>query len=215
MKFKPYDQVRWYDIACCVLFFLIALYAASTWAQTAGTLTLNLSQTTRSDGKVDVSLTWSTQPSAKSCESSGAWTGSRSVNRSTPLVFTAVTPPADYTLTCLWDDPNGLATLTWIPPTENTDGSPLTNLAGYRIYYGTSATQLGTQVAITDPAIVRHEIKPLVTGTWFFAMTALNTAGTESVRSATVSKVVTGTTVSKTVRATVAMPNAPSGVAVN
>jgi hypothetical protein len=34
---------------------------------------------------------------------------------------------------------NGSATLSWAAPTENMDGTPLTNLAGYQIYYGTSA----------------------------------------------------------------------------
>ena len=33
----------------------------------------------------------------------------------------------------------GSATLSWLPPTTNIDGSPLTNLAGYKIYWGTSA----------------------------------------------------------------------------
>jgi hypothetical protein len=32
----------------------------------------------------------------------------------------------------------GQATLSWTAPDENTDGTPLINLAGYRIYYGTS-----------------------------------------------------------------------------
>src|SRR5262249_43353816 len=32
----------------------------------------------------------------------------------------------------------GSATLTWTPPTQNTDGSALNNLAGYKVYWGTS-----------------------------------------------------------------------------
>ena len=32
----------------------------------------------------------------------------------------------------------GSATLSWTPPTQNMDGTPLTNLAGYRVYWGTS-----------------------------------------------------------------------------
>ena len=31
---------------------------------------------------------------------------------------------------------NGTATVSWTPPTTNTDGSALTNLAGYRVAYG-------------------------------------------------------------------------------
>src|SRR4029453_5899928 len=37
---------------------------------------------------------------------------------------------------------NGSATLSWTPPTRNTDGTTLTNLPGYRIYYGTSSGSL-------------------------------------------------------------------------
>jgi len=29
------------------------------------------------------------------------------------------------------------ATVSWIPPTTNTDGTALTDLAGYKVYYGT------------------------------------------------------------------------------
>ena len=36
----------------------------------------------------------------------------------------------------------GSATLSWTPPTENTDGSPLTNLSGFQIHYGTSGRRL-------------------------------------------------------------------------
>jgi hypothetical protein len=37
---------------------------------------------------------------------------------------------------------NGSATLRWITPTTNTDGTALTNLGGFRIYYGTSSNNL-------------------------------------------------------------------------
>jgi hypothetical protein len=32
---------------------------------------------------------------------------------------------------------SGQATLSWDPPTTNVDGTPLTDLAGYKVYYGT------------------------------------------------------------------------------
>jgi hypothetical protein len=36
----------------------------------------------------------------------------------------------------------GSATVSLTPPAQNTDGSPLTDLAGMRVYYGTSSSSL-------------------------------------------------------------------------
>ncbi len=44
----------------------------------------------------------------------------------------------DFTINVVATSP-GTATLSWTPPTQNTDGSPLTDLAGYRVYWGTSS----------------------------------------------------------------------------
>ena len=44
------------------------------------------------------------------------------------------------------------ASLSWTAPTQNEDGSPLTNLAGYRIHYGTSASSLDKRIDVGDPA---------------------------------------------------------------
>ena len=48
---------------------------------------------------------------------------------------------------------NGTATISWIPPTQNTDGSALTDLAGYRIYYGTSPSSLNQNVELSNPGL--------------------------------------------------------------
>lgn len=192
---------------------LLLAFPAS--AQQAGEVTLALAQTTRADGKVDVSLTWSTAPKATGCQASGSWTGSRSASRSSPLVFSGVTPPASYTLTCSWpgavDDD---ILVRWQPPTENEDGTPLTNLAGFRIYYGTAAGSLSQTRAINEPGATSHLLKPLAPGTWFLAMTALNAEGTESKRTATISATLTATSVqaSKTVTVKAEVPGAPANV---
>lgn len=75
--------------------------------------------------------------------------------------------------------PTGSATLSWSPPTETTSGSPLTNLAGYHVYYGTTAN-LGQQVTIPNPGLTRYVISGLTAATWYFEMTAYDTAGVES-----------------------------------
>lgn len=84
----------------------------------------------------------------------------------------------------------GSATLSWTPPTSNTDGSALTNLAGYRIYYGTSSSSLTNTIGINSAGISSYVITGLSPSTYYFAITAYNSVGAESSRSATVSKVV-------------------------
>src|SRR5271167_1095091 len=44
---------------------------------------------------------------------------------------------------------SGSATLIWSAPTENTDGTPLTNLAGFHVYYGTSASALTQSIELS------------------------------------------------------------------
>ncbi len=84
----------------------------------------------------------------------------------------------------------GSATLSWDPPTENTDGSALMDLAGYRIYYGRSESQLTRSVVINNPGLTRYVVENLAQANWFFAMTSVNSDGVESRRSPTVSKTI-------------------------
>ena len=84
----------------------------------------------------------------------------------------------------------GSFTLAWQPPTENVDGSTLTNLAGYRIYYGRSSNRLDQIITVSNPGLTRYVVENLASATWYFAMTAVNSAGTESGRSATASKTI-------------------------
>jgi hypothetical protein len=77
----------------------------------------------------------------------------------------------------------GSATLSWTPPTQNTDGSALTSLAGYRVYYGTSATALTSTIQLTNPGLTRYVVSDLSAGTYYFAIAAYNSTGTESAMS--------------------------------
>jgi Putative Ig domain len=85
---------------------------------------------------------------------------------------------------------NGSATLSWNPPTDNVDGTTLTDLSGYRIYYGRSANQLTRTVVVNNPGLTRYVVENLAPATWHFAMTSVNDAGRESPRSPTVSKTI-------------------------
>ncbi|MFZ1906498.1 MAG: fibronectin type III domain-containing protein [Steroidobacteraceae bacterium] len=69
------------------------------------------------------------------------------------------------------------ATLHWTIPTENTNGTTLTNLAGFRINYGTAADELSQSVTVANPASSSYVLSDLAAGTWYFAVEAYNTAG--------------------------------------
>ena len=84
----------------------------------------------------------------------------------------------------------GSATVGWTPPTQNTDGTALLNLAGYHIYYGTSLTVMDNVVTITTVGITTHMIDNLMPGTWYFTVKAFTTDGTESSASNMASKTI-------------------------
>jgi len=78
---------------------------------------------------------------------------------------------------------NGRATLSWTAPTANTDGSTLSNLAGYRIRYGTSAASLTNTIVIDNASVTTYIVEDLSPATWYFAVTAINSQGAESTNS--------------------------------
>jgi hypothetical protein len=84
----------------------------------------------------------------------------------------------------------GSATLSWEAPSSNTNGSALTDLAGYRIYYGINATDLSHTVEITSIGMQTYVIDDLGAGTWYFAITAVTSSGAESTPSNIVTKTV-------------------------
>jgi hypothetical protein len=75
---------------------------------------------------------------------------------------------------------NGTATVNWTPPLDNTDGSVITNLAGYKIHYGTSSTNLSQTVQIANVGLTSYMLSNLASGTWYFGVTAYNSSGGES-----------------------------------
>jgi hypothetical protein len=81
-------------------------------------------------------------------------------------------------------------TLDWMPPTHNTDTSTLTDLAGYRIYYGKNPSSLTNKVSITQTGLTRYVLDNLETGTWYFALAAYNRLGSESKLTQPVSTVI-------------------------
>ena len=83
---------------------------------------------------------------------------------------------------------NGRATLSWTAPTENTDGSSLSNLSGYRIRYGTSVSALTRTIVVNNASVTTYVVEDLAPSMWFFAVTAVTSSGTESSNSNVASK---------------------------
>lgn len=130
-------------------------------------------------------LTWSADD-ATACTASGAWSGDR--GRSGSFATGPLSASATYTLSCTGPSGNALASVTvevldkvlrWQPPTQNVDGTPLTDLAGYNVYWGTESRSYGAPHTIGDPSITEWEVD-LPPGRYYFALTAFDREGSES-----------------------------------
>ena len=71
-------------------------------------------------------------------------------------------------------------TLSWTPPTENEDGSPLMDLAGYKIYWGTKPGNYPNSATIKNPGVSSYVVSDLNPGTYVFVATSFNSDGIES-----------------------------------
>ena len=99
----------------------------------------------------------------------------------------------------------GEASLSWTPPTQNTDNSPYTDPAGTKIYYGqTEGGPYPTMVDVAVPNADAYVVTGLNEGeTYHFVATAYNQQGTESVYSGQATKTIEFVT-----------PNPPGGLTV-
>ena len=84
----------------------------------------------------------------------------------------------------------GTALLSLTPPSANTDGSTLTDLAGYNIYYGTSPSNLSQLAQLSGSTTTSYTVSNLASGTWYFGATAYTTTGVESALSSIGSKTI-------------------------
>ncbi|HMH27540.1 MAG TPA: fibronectin type III domain-containing protein [Steroidobacteraceae bacterium] len=139
-------------------------------------------------------LTWSSS-NATSCTASGGWLGSRATSGSSATG--ALNTTTIYALACTGAGGtanktatvtvaavvNGsTATVSWEAPTTNTDGTPVTPLSGYTIYYGNSPSALSHSIPASATA-TSYEITGLAPGTWYFAVAADAKVGTKSAMS--------------------------------
>jgi hypothetical protein len=82
----------------------------------------------------------------------------------------------------------GTALVSWTPPTENTDNSVLTDLAGFKIYYGENPGDYDKTITIKNSGLTSYMVENLASSDWYFVMTAFNVSGIESTYSAEVYK---------------------------
>lgn len=71
-------------------------------------------------------------------------------------------------------------TLNWQPPSGNTDGTPLSDLEGYRIYYGVDPADFSHVIELPNPGLTTYVVEELTPNVWYFVITALNSRGEES-----------------------------------
>ena len=70
--------------------------------------------------------------------------------------------------------------LSWMPPTQNNDGTQLSNLKGYNVHYGTTSQTYTNVINVANPGLTTYVVENLDAGTYYFSVTAYNSTGVES-----------------------------------
>jgi len=84
----------------------------------------------------------------------------------------------------------GSANLIWVAPTANTNGTPLTDLAGFTINFGNSPSALTQTVNVPNAMATTYTVQGLAAGTWYFTVAAYTSAGTQGAPSDVASKTI-------------------------
>ena len=80
--------------------------------------------------------------------------------------------------------------MSWTQPTHNTDGSPLTDLAGFIVRYGTDAAALSSLISVASATATGAQIENLDPGRWYFEVAAITTADVVGLYSPTLSETI-------------------------
>jgi hypothetical protein len=89
------------------------------------------------------------------------------------------TVTAPFSITVVGDASTGVASLRWEAPPSKVDGSPLDDLAGYRILYGRNSDDLDKSVLVNNPSTTSYDFDSLSSGIWYFAVVAVTSGGLE------------------------------------
>lgn len=82
----------------------------------------------------------------------------------------------------------GSASLSWTAPTQNEDGSALTDLAGFYVYSGSNSGNLSRTITLGNPGVTSATVENLASGAHCFAISAYTSSGVESARTAAACK---------------------------
>jgi hypothetical protein len=131
-------------------------------------------------------LSWSA-PGAEECTATGDWSGTRPTSGS--LTTSALARSSTFGLSCTGANGNAIGTvnvevldgmLRWDAPTRYADGSPISGVGGYVVYWGTQSGNYTNSHRIENAATTEWRADIPQAGTYYFALTAFDVAGIES-----------------------------------
>lgn len=151
-----------------------------------GTTTCFVASKTTGEAPIATTLVWNVV-GATSCKAAGvaAWSGD--VPTSGTRNLTGVGVKMTLTLDCVAPPTAGKLRLRFNKPTQNTDNTPLTNLGGYLVEWGTAPGALNQSASVplssvetltstvADPFDSAYNVTGLTAGTWFATLRAETT----------------------------------------
>jgi hypothetical protein len=153
------------------------------------------------DANGSTTIRWTTT-NADACTADGGW--SASTSPSSQQFISTIPVTTTYSMTCIGlggtisdsvtitanQITSGSVELIWEAPTTNEDGSVLTDLSGYTIYYGTNQNNLNQIIDINTTGVTTYTINNLPAATYYFTLTAKDNSNNESAQSNLASKVI-------------------------
>jgi hypothetical protein len=127
-------------------------------------------------------LVWSSTE-ADQCVASGGWTGTKPTSGAEVV---SITQDTTFTLTCTGPEQS---TITWTPPTQRVDNTPLApaEIGGFNIYASFDAASLEL-IDTADGTTTTYVLTEPQQGTRYYAVTAFDTENLESEFSAIATK---------------------------
>lgn len=133
-------------------------------------------------------------------------------------VITGVMAPTTFTITCTGG--KNYTDVSWTAPTTNSDGTPIPatgplSLAGFNLYFAKTATAVDTVAPVViGPTLRTYRITGQTNSTYYYRLSAVNTAGAEGPKTAVLTNVINRVSVSGTASVSITPPPNPPGTVV-